>query len=190
MEELKNRILKDGKAKADGGIVLVNGFLNHQLDPKLMMHCAEEFARIFKDKGINKIVTIEASGIAPAILTGYLMDLPVVFIKKKLSSTMGETWSSWVRSFTRNEKVPVCVDRRFLTADDRIVFIDDFLAGGHAAGSVIDICRQAGATIVAMGFLVEKSFAGGGQFLREHGIPYHSLAVVRRIREDDSIELE
>ena len=94
MEELKNRILKDGKAKADGGIVLVNGFLNHQLDPVLMMHCAEEFARIFKDKGINKIVTIEASGIAPAILTGYLMNLPVVFIKKKLSSTMGETWSS------------------------------------------------------------------------------------------------
>ena len=116
-----------------------------------MMHCAEEFARIFKDKGINKIVTIEASGIAPAILTGYLMNLPVVFIKKKLSSTMGETWSSWVRSFTRNEKVPVCVDKRFL---------------------------------------VEKSFAGGGQFLRDHGIPYHSLAVVRRIREDDSIELE
>ena len=190
MDELKERILRDGKAIAGGGIVLVNGFLNHQLDPKLIMHCAEEFARIFSGSGINKIVTIEASGIAPAVMMGYLMNLPVVFIKKKKSSTLGETWQSWVRSFTRNEKVPVCIDRRFLTASDRIVFIDDFLAGGHAAGCVIDLCRQSGAQIVGMGFVVEKCFAGGGDFIREHGITYHSLAKVKRIREDNSIELE
>ena len=171
MEELKQRILRDGRAKAEGNIVLVSSFLNHQLDPQLMMHCAEEFARLFKDKGINKIVTIEASGIAPAILTGYLMNLPVVFIKKKMPNNVDEAWKSWVWSFTRSDNATVCIDRRFLTADDRILFIDDFLADGHASGSVIHLCRQSGAQIVGMGFLVEKGFANGGQFLRDHNIP-------------------
>ena len=92
----KQRILTEGRAKAEGGIVLVGSFLNHQLDPQLMMRCAEEFARLFKGQGINKIVTIEASGIAPAILTGYLMHLPVVFIKKKQPKTVDESWKSWV----------------------------------------------------------------------------------------------
>ena len=190
MEEIKQRILRDGSAKADGGIVLVNSFLNHQLDPQLMMHCAEEFARLFKDQGINKIVTIEASGIAPAIMTGYLMNLPVVFIKKKVPKTVDETWKSWVWSFTRGDNTTVCIDKRFLTADDRILFIDDFLADGHASGSVIHLCRQSCAQIVGMGFLVEKGFAGGGQFLRDHQIPYHALATIKRINEDNTIELE
>ncbi|MBP5709457.1 MAG: xanthine phosphoribosyltransferase [Bacteroidales bacterium] len=189
MEELKQRILRDGRAKAEGNIVQVSSFLNHQLDPQLMMHCAEEFARIFKDKGVNKIVTIEASGIAPAIMTGYLMKLPVVFIKKKIASNLDETWQSWVWSFTRSDNTTVCIDRRFLTADDRILFIDDFLADGHASGSVIHLCRQSGAQIVAMGFLVEKGFATGGQFLRDHNIYYHALATIKRIKEDNSIEL-
>lgn len=190
MEELKQRILRDGRAKAEGNIVLVNSFLNHQLDPQLMMHCAEEFARLFKDKGINKIVTIEASGIAPAILTGYLMNLPVVFIKKKMPNNVDEAWKSWVWSFTRSDNATVCIDRRFLTADDRILFIDDFLADGHASGSVIHLCRQSGAQIIGMGFLVEKGFAGGGQFLRDHNIPYHALATIKRINEDNTLELE
>lgn len=188
MEELKQRILCDGSAKAEGNIVLVNSFLNHQLAPQLMMHCAEKFAQIFKDKGINKIVTIEASGIAPAIMTGYLMNLPVVFIKKKVPNTMDKTWLSWVWSFTRSDNTTVCIDRRFLTSDDRILFIDDFLAEGHASGSVIHLCRQSGAQIVGMGFLVEKGFSTGGQFLRDHNIPYHALATIKRIKEDNSIE--
>ena len=190
MEELKQRILRDGRAKAEGNIVLVNSFLNHQLDTQLLMHCAEEFARLFKDQGINKIVTIEASGIAPAILTGYLMNLPVVFIKKKVPNNVDESWKSWVWSFTRSDNVTVCIDRRFLTADDRILFIDDFLADGHASGSVIHFCRQSGAQIVGMGFLVEKGFAGGGKFLRDHNIPYHALATIKRINEDNTLELE
>ena len=189
MEELKQRILKDGRAKAEGGVVMVGSFLNHQLDPQLMMHCAQEFVRLFKDQGINKIVTIEASGIAPAIMTGYLMNLPVVFIKKKQPKTVDDTWKSWVWSFTRDDEVTVCIDRRFLTKDDRILFIDDFLADGHASGSVIDLCRQSGATIVGMGFLVEKGFAKGGQFLRNHGINYHALATIARINPDDTIEV-
>lgn len=190
MEELKQRILRDGSARAEGGVVLLGSFLNHQLDPQLMMHCAQEFARLFKDQGINKIVTIEASGIAPAILAGYLMDLPVVFIKKKVPKTVDDSWQSWVYSFTRADNTTVCIDRRFLTPEDRILFIDDFLADGHASGCVIDLCRQSGAKIVGMGFLVEKGFAHGGQFLRDHDIPYHALATIRRISEDGSIELE
>lgn len=190
LEELKQRILTEGRAKAEGGIVLVGSFLNHQLDPQLMMRCAEEFARLFKGQGINKIVTIEASGIAPAIMTGYLMHLPVVFIKKKQPKTVDESWKSWVWSFTRNDKSTVCIDRKFLTENDRILFIDDFLAEGHASGSVIHLCRMSGAQIVGMGFLVEKGFAGGGQFLRDHNIPYHALATIKRIRpEDNAIEL-
>ena len=170
MEELKQRILRDGRAKAEGNIVLVNSFLNHQLDSQLLMHCAEEFVRLFKDQGINKIVTIEASGIAPAILTGYLMNLPVVFIKKKMPNNVDEAWKSWVWSFTRSDNVAV--------------------ADGHASGSAIHFCRQSGAQIVGMGFLVEKGFAKGGQFLRDHNIPYHALATIKRINEDNTLELE
>ena len=190
MEELKQRILRDGSAKAEGEVVMVSSFLNHQLDPQLLMHCAEEFARLFKDSGVNKIVTIEASGIAPAILTGYLMHLPVVFIKKKNPKNVDETWKSWVYSFTRADDTTVCIDKRFLTADDRILFIDDFLADGHASGSVIHFCRQSGAQIAGMGFLVEKGFAKGGQFLRDRGITYHALATIRRINPDNTMEIE
>ena len=118
------------------------------------------------------------------------MNLPVVFIKKILPNNVDESWKSWVLSFTRSDNVTVCIDRRFLTADDRILFIDDFLADGHASGSVIHFCRQSGAQIVGMGFLVEKGFAGGGQFLRDHNIPYHALATIKRINEDNSLELE
>lgn len=190
MEELKQRIMKEGRARAEGGVVLVNSFLNHQLDPQLIMHCAEEFARLFKDQGINKIVTIEASGIAPAIMTGYLMGLPVVFIKKKVPNNIDESWKSWVWSFTRSDNTTVCIDRRFLTSDDRILFIDDFLADGHASGCMIDLSRQSGAQIVGMGYLVEKGFANGGQFLRDHNIRYHALATIKRINEDNSMEVE
>ena len=190
LEELKQRILTEGRAKAEGGIVLVGSFLNHQLDPQLMMRCAEEFARLFTGQGINKIVTIEASGIAPAIMTGYLMHLPVVFIKKKQPKTVDESWKSWVWSFTRNDQSTVCIDRKFLTENDRILFIDDFLAEGHASGSVIHLCRMSGAKIIGMGFLVEKGFAGGGQFLRDHDIPYNDLATIKRIRSEyNAIEL-
>ena len=189
MEELKQRILKDGHAKAEGGVIQVSSFLNHQLDPQLLMHCAEEFARLFANQGINKIVTIESSGIAPAILVGYLMNLPVVFIKKKEPKTLDDSLKSWVWSFTREDNTTTCIDRRFLTAEDRILFIDDFLADGHASGCAIHFCRQSGAEIVGMGFLVEKGFAKGGQFLRDHHINYHALATILRINEDNSMVL-
>ena len=123
------------------------------------------------------------------VMTGYLMHLPVVFIKKKEPKTVDDAWKSWVWSFTRGDETTVCIDRKLLTENDRILFIDDFLADGHASGSVIHFCRQSGAQIVGMGFLVEKGFSQGGQFLRDHNINYHALATVTRINEDNSFEL-
>ena len=190
MEELKQRILRDGIGKAEGNVVLVGRFINHQIDPELTMHCAEEFARIFKDKGATRIVTIEASGIAPAVMLGYIMHLPVVFIKKHNPKNVDEAFKSWVYSFTKADNTTVCLGKEFLTKDDKIIFIDDFLADGHASGSVIDFCRQSGAQIIGMGFLVEKAFAKGGQFLRDHNIEYHSLAKIIRINPDNSLVVE
>lgn len=123
-------------------------------------------------------------------MTGYLMNLPVVFIKKKNPKTVDESWKSWVWSFTRGDETTVCIDRRFLTDKDRILFIDDFLADGHASGSVIHLCRQSGTQIVGMGYLVEKGFAQGGKFLRDHDIKYHALATITRINDDGSMEVE
>lgn len=150
----------------------------------------EEFARLFHDKGVNKIVTIEASGIAPAILLGYIMHLPVVFVKKKAPKTIDESWKSWVWSFTRGDETTICVDKNLLTDKDRIVFIDDFLADGHASGGIIHLCRQSGAQIVGMGFLVEKGFASGGQFLRDHNITYYALATIKQINDDNTMVIE
>lgn len=190
MEELKQRILREGRAKKEGNLVLVNSFLNHQLDPQLMMHCAQEFARMFEGQGITKIVTIEASGIAPAIMMGYLMNLPVVFIKKNNPKNVENTFRSWVYSFTKGDNTTVCIAKKFLTDKDRIVFIDDFLADGHAAGSAIDLCNQAGAQIAGMGFLVEKGWCKGHEFLQSRGITFHSLAVIKQINDDNTMELE
>lgn len=177
MELLKERIIKDGRS-LPGGILKVDNFLNHQMDPALMMEMAQEFARRFKDLGITKIVTIEASGIAPAIMLGYVMQLPVVFIKKKVPSTMENMLVSEVYSFTKNKTYTVSVSRDFLTADDRVVFIDDFLACGNAAIGMIDLCKQSGASIEAMGFVIEKGFQGGGDKLRAEGYRVESLAII------------
>lgn len=180
--------MQDGKCYP-GGILKVDSFINHQMDPNLMMELAKEIVRIFGHLPINKIITIEASGIAPAILTGYLMQLPVVFIKKKQPKTMDNMLSSVVHSFTKDRDYTVCISNSFLTSDDHVLFIDDFLAYGNAAKGVIDLCRQAGAKIEAMGFLIEKAFQSGGDYLRSLGITYEALATVRSL-ENCKIILE
>ena len=131
------------------------------------------------------VVAVVCAGIAQAADYPYL-----VFVKKKIPKTVDESWKSWVWSFTRNDETTVCIDRRFLTDKDRILFVDDFLADGHASGSIIDLCRQSGAQIAGMGFLIEKGFAKGGQFLRDHGIRYHALATVRQINDDNTMVVE
>lgn len=188
MELLKQRILQDGRC-FEGGILKVDSFINHQMDPNLMMQLAEEFKRLFGHLGVNKVVTIEASGIAPAILTGYLMQLPVVFVKKKQPKTMENMLSTTVHSFTKDRDYTVCISGNFLTPDDNILFIDDFLANGNAALGIVDLCHQAGAKIAAMGFIIEKAFQDGGKLLRSKGIRYEALATVRSL-ENCQIVLE
>lgn len=180
MELLKQRILQDGRS-LPGGILKVDSFLNHQLDPNLMFKVAEEFRRRFEGVNVNKIVTIEASGIAPAIILGYIMQLPVVFIKKKEPKTMDNMLVSEVHSFTKNRVYTVCISNSFLTANDHVLFIDDFLAYGNAAMGMIDLARQSGATIEGMGFIIEKGFQHGGDRLREMGYNVQSLAIIESL---------
>lgn len=177
MKALKERILKDGRC-LEGGILKVDSFINHQMDPILMKSIAVEFVRRFASDNINKIITIEASGIAPAIMTGYLLELPVVFAKKKKPVTMDGMLTTKVFSFTKNRSYDICLSREFLHEGDRVLFIDDFLANGNAAKGIMGLLSQAGAKLAGMGFIIEKSFQHGGDFLRRKGVRVESLVVV------------
>ena len=180
MKTLKERILKDGRC-FEGGILKVDNFINHQMDPILMKSMAVEFVRRFAGTEITKILTVEASGIAPAIMVGYLLELPVVFAKKKMPSTMENMLVSEVFSFTKNKSYKVCVSKDYLCPGDKVLFIDDFLANGNAAKGMIDLVEQAGAEIVGMGFLIEKAFQEGGELLRSAGIHVESLAIIESL---------
>ena len=177
MELLKQRILQDGRC-FPGGILKVDSFINHQMDPMLLYKVAEEFIYRFRDADINKIVTIEASGIAPAIMVGYIMHLPVVFIKKKQPKTMENMLSTVVHSFTKDRDYTVCISNNFLTADDRILFIDDFLAYGNAAMGVLDLVKQSSAKLEGMGFIIEKAFQKGRDVLNEADVRVESRAII------------
>ena len=177
MQQLKDRILSDGKCFA-GGILKVDNFINHQMDPQLMRQMAEEIVRRFADHEINKVVTIEASGIAPAIMVGEILQVPVVFAKKKVPSTMENMLVTEVFSFTKGTSFKVCVSADYLHKEDRVLFIDDFLANGNAALGIIDLIEQAGARLEGMGFLIEKGFQSGGDELRGRGIHVESLAII------------
>ncbi len=168
----------------EGGILKVDLFLNHQMDPYLMKQTAIEFIRRFADLKINKILTIEASGIAPAVMLGYMMELPVVFAKKKIPVTMDDYYQTEVRSFTKQRSYNVAIYKEYLTADDHVLFIDDFLAFGNASIGILDLCRQAGATIEGMGFLIEKEFQGGRHLLQLEGISrIESLAIIESLTD-------
>ena len=169
--------MRDGRC-FEGGILKVDNFINHQMDPILMKSMAVEFVRRFASAQVDKVVTIEASGIAPAILVGYLLEIPVVFAKKKVPSTMENMLATKVYSFTKNREYDVCVSRDFLCEGDRVLFIDDFLANGNAAKGIMDLVNQAGAQLVGMGFLIEKSFQKGGDMLRAQGIHVESLVII------------
>ena len=177
MQLLKKRILQDGKCY-EGGILKVDSFINHQMDPVLMKSIGVEFVRLFAGTNVNKIMTIEASGIAPAIMTGYLMDLPVVFAKKKSPRTIQNALSTTVHSFTKDRDYEVVISSDFLTPKDNILFVDDFLAYGNAALGVIDLIKQSGANLVGMGFIIEKAFQTGRKSLEERGVRVESLAII------------
>lgn len=177
MQLLKDRILSDGKC-LPGGMLKVDSFINHQMDPVLMQKMAEELARRFSARKINKIITIEASGIAPAIMTGAIMNVPVVFAKKRKPSTMQNMLVTEVFSFTKHASYTVCVSSDYLCEGDRVLFIDDFLANGNAAMGIMDLAEQGGAAVEGMGFLIEKGFQKGGEELRSRGIHVESLAII------------
>ena len=183
LKVLCDHILKEGRCM-EGGILKVDLFLNHQMDPYLMKQTAIEFIRRFADLKINKILTIEASGIAPAVMLGYMMELPVVFAKKKIPVTMDDYYQTEVRSFTKQRSYNVAIYKDYLTADDHVLFIDDFLAFGNASIGILDLCRQAGATIEGMGFLIEKEFQGGRHLLQLEGISrIESLAIIESLTD-------
>lgn len=177
MKQLKERILSDGKC-LDGGILKVDNFINHQMDPVLMREMAKELVRRFSGHTINKVMTVEASGIAPAIMVGDYLNVPVLFAKKKTPSTMDNMLVTEVFSFTKNKTYTVCVSGDYLTPGDKVLFVDDFLANGNAALGIIDLVEQAGATLEGMGFLIEKGFQNGGELLRGKGIHVESLAII------------
>jgi xanthine phosphoribosyltransferase len=188
MELLKERILKDGQS-FDGGILKVDSFINHQMDPILMKEIAAEFVNRFSDLSINKIITIEASGIAPAIMVGLALELPVVFVKKAKPKTMADFYASQVYSYTKDKTYDVCVSSQFLNEGDNVIFIDDFLANGNAALGVKDLIKQAGANLLGMGFIIEKSFQEGRDRLLDQGIRVESLVRLKWLG-DNEIEFE
>lgn len=181
LKVLCDRILQEGRC-LEGGILKVDRFVNHQMDPYLMKQVAIEFIRRFADIKVNKILTIEASGIAPAVMLGYLMELPVVYVKKKVPSTIECFYHTKVHSFTNDFLYDVVIDKEYLTADDHVLFIDDFLAYGNASKGIIDLCSQAGATIEGMGFIIEKGFQKGREVLQQEGISrIESLAIIESL---------
>ncbi len=177
MDLLKKRILQDGRC-FEGGILKVDSFINHQMDPTLMKSIGVEFVRLFAGTNVNKIMTIEASGIAPAIMTGYLLNLPVVFAKKKAPSTIENVLHTQVHSFTKQRTYDVVISADFLTPEDNVLFVDDFLAYGNAALGVIELVKQAGANLVGMGFIIEKAFQEGRQKIEELGVRVEALASI------------
>ena len=180
MKALMDRIIKDGKCYP-GGILKVDKFINHQMDPYLMKQIAVEFIRRFASADITKIITIEASGIAPAIMLGYLMELPVVFAKKKKPSTMEDILQTTVTSFTKQRDYNIVISKEYLTKDDKVLFVDDFLAYGNAARGIINLCHQAGAKIAGMGIIIEKAFQHGREIIEEQGIVVESLAIIESL---------
>lgn len=171
-------IREKGIIKA-GNVLKVDNFLNHQMDIKLFNEMGKEFKRLFADKPINKILTIEASGIGIACIAAQYFDVPVVFAKKSQSINIdGDVFSTSITSFTHKREYQVIVSKKYLSADDHVLIIDDFLANGCALKGLIELVTAAGATVEGIGIAVEKGFQDGGQIIRDMGVNLHSLAIV------------
>ena len=175
MKELEERVLKEGKV-LPGGVLKVDSFLNHQIDPEMSMSIALELKRLYEGTGVNKILTVEASGIALAVFAAYVFGCRAVFAKKSRSSNISDdVYKAEVRSFTHGNTNTVVCSKEYLGKGDRVLITDDFLAHGEALRGLISICGQAGAEVVGCGVAIEKVFQGGGNELREKGIRVESL---------------
>ncbi|MBP3469807.1 MAG: xanthine phosphoribosyltransferase [Lachnospiraceae bacterium] len=185
MKLLEERILKDGILK-EGNVLKVDSFLNHQMDIDLFNEMGKEFRRLFADVEINKILTIEASGIGiAAIVAQYFDHAKVVFAKKTQSINLdGSVYSTKIESFTHKRTYDVIVAKKYLNPEDKILIIDDFLANGCAVNGLVDLIEASGATLQGVGIAIEKGFQEGGRMLRERGIRVESLAIVERMSDD------
>ncbi len=178
MDLLKQKILDEGEVY-EGNILKVDGFLNHRIDIPFMRMVGKEFHRLFKDDGINKILTIESSGIAIGALVAQEFECPLVFAKKtKTKNIAGDVYTSKVESFTHGTTYDIIVSKRFLNEGDRVLIVDDFLAIGNALNGLISLVNDSGASVVGCGVVIEKGFQHGGDKLRELGVNVQSLAIV------------
>lgn len=184
MKELKERILKDGFALNEN-VLKVDSFLNHGVDPELMMKIGKNFKEYFQEHGITKIFTIESSGIAPTVMTAFEMGLPMVTLKKQTSKILnGDVYQTKVHSFTKSVDYELTLSKKFISKEDKILIIDDFLAYGEAALGAIRLVEEAGATVAGIGIVIEKSFQPGRRNLEDMGYDVYSLARVKKLGKD------
>ena len=185
MKAMEKKILEEGKV-LPGGILKVGSFLNQQIDTSFLGEMAKEFARLYADAGVNKVLTIESSGIAIAAAVALEMGVPMVFAKKHKSSNVdGKVYTAVVHSYTHGTDYTIVVSSDYLGENDRVLLVDDFLANGKALMGLIDLVHQAGATLVGASCAVEKGFQGGGDALRAQGIRVESLAVIESMSDTD-----
>lgn len=186
MKLLEDRIRKDGIIR-EGNVLKVDSFINHQMDIKLFEEMAKEWKRLFADKKINKILTIEASGIGIAAIVAREFDVPVVFAKKSKSINLDDNnFSTKIQSFTHSKIYDVIVSKKFLSPENHILIIDDFLANGCALLGLTDLVESAGATVEGIGIAIEKGFQQGGKIIREKGYQLESLAIVESMNAADN----
>ena len=183
MNLLKERILAEGSAKSEN-ILKVDGFLNHQVDPVLMKNIGEEFASHYKNMGITKVVTIESSGIAPALMTAMALEVPMIILKKQSSKVLNDTlYQTVVTSYTKGNSYELSLVPEYINENDHVLIVDDFLADGEAATGAIRLLRMAHATIAGVGILIEKSFQPGRKKLEEQGFHVYSLVRIASLSE-------
>ncbi|WP_374667629.1 xanthine phosphoribosyltransferase [Acinetobacter sp.] len=181
MYALEQKILAEGIVLSEE-VLKVDSFLNHQIDPVMMQQIGQEFARLFKDAGITKIITIEASGIAPAVMAGLELGVPVIFARKYQSLTLkDDLYRSKVFSFTKQVESTIAISKKHIDASDKVLVIDDFLANGQAALGLADLIHQAEASVIGIGIVIEKSFQPGRQILLDKGYRVESLARVKSL---------
>jgi xanthine phosphoribosyltransferase len=181
MKLLQMKIEEEGMVLSPT-VLKVDAFLNHQIDPQLMKEIGKEFAYRFANERITKILTIESSGISPALMAGLFLEVPVIFARKRTSLTLtNDLWTADVHSYTKNETNKVAVSKNYLFDSDRVLLIDDFLANGQAALGLVNILEQAGATLSGIGIVIEKSFQSGRKLLEDMNIRVESLARIKSL---------
>ena len=184
MKLLEDKILSDGIA-VNENILRVDSFINHQVDPALMMELGKELASHFKDKGVTKVATIESSGIAPALTCAMTLGVPMIILKKQPSKTLNsDLYQTIVTSYTKGTSYELTLSSKYITADDHVLIVDDFLANGEAATGALRLIRKAHATIAGIGILIEKSFQPGREKLTSQGIDVYSLARIAKMDKD------